>query len=155
MNARVRRITSSNIADLIRIAGNTNLSPWSAQNYLDELHTPAAVMLAIEDDTPRTIGFIVGRVVPGPDPDTQDAEIYNIAVDPGAQRKGMGQLLFEGFAAECRTRGAVNIWLEVRESNEKAIHFYTKNGFEPIQKRPNFYKEPREDAILMRLSLKR
>jgi ribosomal-protein-alanine N-acetyltransferase len=45
------------------------------------------------------------------------------------------------------------VWLEVRESNHKAIAFYVKNGFEQVQTRPNFYENPREAALLMRLKL--
>jgi ribosomal-protein-alanine N-acetyltransferase len=154
MAARVRRITTSNIADLIRIADETNLSPWTAQNYLDELQTTASIMLAVEDDMPRTIGFIVGRIVPASEPDLLDAEIYNIAVTGTEQGKGFGQTLFDSFARECAKHEVSSIWLEVRESNCDAITFYTRNGFEPVQKRPNFYKNPPEDGILMRLSLK-
>jgi [ribosomal protein S18]-alanine N-acetyltransferase len=152
---RVREITSSNIADLIRIAESTNLSRWTAQNYLDELRTESSIMLAIEDQIPRIIGFVVGRVVPGPDTERYDAEIYNIAVVPEGQGRGMGQLLFDGFVARCEQRQVSSIWLEVRQSNHKAIRFYSRNGFEPVQKRPNFYKDPAEDGILMRLLLKR
>jgi [ribosomal protein S18]-alanine N-acetyltransferase len=148
---RTRSITAAHIADLIRIGIETNLSPWTATDYLNELQTSNSIMLALEEAS-QTVGFVVGRIVPGQD--SEEAEIYNIAVAQERQRKGLGQLLFDEFMSRAAKHDVANVWLEVRASNEKAIRFYTKNGFEPVQNRPNFYENPREHAILMRLSLK-
>lgn len=153
MTYRIRQITSSQIADLIRIADETNLSPWSAQNYLDELQTQTSIMMALIDDRAQTIGFIVGRLVPGAAENVVDAEIYNIAVIASEQGHGHGQSLFDAFLAKCTASHAANIWLEVRESNQKAIDFYRRNAFESVQTRRDFYQDPRENGIIMRLCL--
>jgi|ERR1043166_3416592 ribosomal-protein-alanine N-acetyltransferase len=151
---RVRPVDALNIADLICIGEETNLSRWSAQNYLDELKNTDAVLLRLVADDNTTIGFVVGRFVPGGEVEVvTDAEIYNIAVRPDRQGKRFGQLLLDIFKAACHEREATNIWLEVRESNTKAIKFYEKNGFERVQTRPSFYENPREHAVLMRLIL--
>ncbi|MBK9216032.1 MAG: ribosomal protein S18-alanine N-acetyltransferase [Chloracidobacterium sp.] len=153
-NFRVRRVDSSHIADLIRIAEETNLSPWTAQSYLDEIKNPDAVLLHLEADDNRTVGFVVGRIILGGMIEAQtDAEIYNIAVIRPLQGRGLGQLLLDSFLDASRQRSATNVWLEVRESNAAAIRFYQRNGFERMQTRNNFYSEPRENALLMRLSL--
>lgn len=153
---RIRRVDSSHIADLIRIGDETNLSPWTAQGYLDEMKNPDSIMLRLENDDNSTSGFIVGRFVIGGEIETVvDAEIYNIAVAEKEQRRGLGQLLLDSFVSDCRKRNTANIWLEVRESNKKAIAFYRKNGFERVQTRPSFYENPREHAILMRLTLEK
>ena len=152
---RIRSVEASHIADLIRIADETNLSTWTAQNYLDELQISEAIMLRLESETNETIGFIVGRIVQGGTVETEmDTEIYNIAVVENEQEKGFGQQLFAAFTAKCREIGACNIWLEVRASNLKAISFYERNGFEQVQSRNNFYENPREHALLMKLVLK-
>ena len=152
---RIRPVETSHIADLIRIAEETNLSQWSAQSYLDEMKNPDSIMLRLDAGDNSTIGFVVGRFVPGGQIEIiTDAEIYNIAITENAQKNGFGQLLFDAFKNLCRERNAANIWLEVRESNEKAIRFYEKNGFERVQTRPSFYENPREHAILMKLILK-
>jgi ribosomal-protein-alanine N-acetyltransferase len=154
-DSRIRSVEASHVADLIRIGDETNLSPWSAQSYLEEMKNPNAIMLRAVNDDNATIGFVVGRLVPAGDTELRtDAEIYNIAVVLNEQRRGCGQSLFDAFVERCRTSGAANIWLEVRESNEQAIRFYEKNGFERVQSRRSFYENPREHAILMRLSLK-
>ena len=152
---RIRFVEISHIADLIRIAEETNLSRWTAQNYLDELQIPDSILLRLESERNETIGFMVGRVVQGGASETQkDAEIYNIAVMKNEQNRGFGQRLFDAFVVSCRKTEIANIWLEVRASNKKAIAFYERNGFEHFQSRNNFYQDPREPALLMRLILK-
>jgi ribosomal-protein-alanine N-acetyltransferase len=155
-DSRIRPIEPANIADLILIGEATGLSPWTAQNYLDELKNENAIMLRLvaEDDN-SIIGFVVGRLVAAAETtDGLDAEIYNIAVVEPEQRKGCGQTLFDAFVGICGTRNVSTVWLEVRESNDKAIRFYQRNGFDPVQTRNHFYENPREHAILMRRKLK-
>jgi [ribosomal protein S18]-alanine N-acetyltransferase len=152
---RIRPVDASHIGEMIRIGEETNLSPWSAQSYLDELKNPSAIMLRLVDEENTIIGFVVGRIILGGEIETRrDAEIYNIAVAEQYQQKGCGQQLFDAFVVICREKQAANIWLEVRESNQKAIKFYEKNGFERVQTRPSFYSNPREHALVMLLILK-
>ena len=151
---RVRPVDSSHIGDLIRIAEETNLSPWTAQSYLEEIKNPNAVLLRLESPDNLTVGFVVGRIILGGLIEAQtDAEIYNIAVIEPLQKRGLGDLLLSSFLEACRSRNAKNVWLEVRESNAVAIRFYERKGFEHVQTRNNFYNDPRENALLMRLGL--
>ena len=151
---RIRPVEAAHIADLIRIGEATNLSRWTAQNYLDEMKNASAIMVRLVAEDSSTIGFVVGRTVIGGEIETQlDAEIYNIAIDITQQGNGHGQVLFDEFLKVCNAQEVKNIWLEVRESNQKAIAFYEKNGFTQVQTRNNFYSDPREAALLMRLVL--
>src|SRR5205085_10092364 len=84
---------------------------------------------------------------------TVDAEIYNIMIDAEYRRRGLAQMLFDNFLNTCRNRRVVNVWLEVRESNTPAKRFYEKNGFEHVHTRRNFYRDPQEHALLMRMIL--
>ncbi|MFN0277755.1 MAG: ribosomal protein S18-alanine N-acetyltransferase [Pyrinomonadaceae bacterium] len=148
---RIRPIEAPHVADLIRIGEETNLSRWSAESYLEEIKNPDSVMLHLLAEDNSTVGFIVGRFVIGGEVEAAtDAEIYNIAIRKSEQGKGFGQLLLDAFTSACREKETSNIWLEVRESNEKAIDFYEKNGFERVQTRQSFYENPREHALLMR-----
>src|ERR1035437_1700747 len=124
-SCRIRPVDSHHIGELIRIADETNLSPWTAQGYLDEMKNDDAIMLRLVSDENRTLGFIVGRTVLGGEIETRlDAEIYNIAIATRYQGNGFGQVLFDAFTEICRERGVNNVWLDVRESNHKAIGFY-------------------------------
>ena len=153
---RIRPVAAAHIAELIRIGDETNLSPWSAQSYLDEIRNPKAIMLRLVGEDNSTCGFVVGRQVAGGVIEaTTDAEIYNIAIDAAQQGNGYGQILFDAFLSVCGKRNVRTLWLEVRESNQKAISFYEKNGFLRVQTRNNFYQNPREAALLMRLVVDR
>ncbi len=150
---RIRDIEPRHVGDLIKIGASVNLSPWTAENYLEELSNPNALMLLLVSDENQIFGFIVGRLI-GTDSVGMDAEIYNVAINMTDQRKGYGQILIQSFVEKCRQLEVSTIWLEVRESNQKAILFYEKNGFERVQQRSHFYNNPREHAWLMRLALK-
>ena len=151
---RIRPVEAANIADLIQIGEEANLSHWSAQNYLDEMKNPASIMLRLVDDENSTHGFVVGRIIPGGMIESiLEAEIYNIAVVSKQQGIGRGQMLFDAFRDACISQKAANIWLEVRESNAKAISFYERNGFKRVQTRNHFYDNPREHALLMKLEI--
>ena len=151
---RIRSIEASHIGALIALGEAANLSPWTAQSYLDELKEPRSIMLRLESPENETIGFIVGRIVAAADDEhAVDADIYNIAVDLAAQGNGNGQLLLDEFLAKCLESFVRNVWLEVRESNDTAIRFYARNGFFAVTTRKHFYSNPPEHALLMRLDL--
>lgn len=151
----IKPIEAAHIGELIQIGEATNLSPWTSHGYREEMKNPASIMLRLIDEENSIIGFVVGRLILGGEIESRlDAEIYNIAVTEPNRRRGCAQLLFDEFLATCREKQVCNIWLEVRESNENAIKFYEKNGFERIRTRPSFYRNPRENAHVMRLILK-
>ena len=84
-----------------------------------------------------------------------EATLFNIAVDPAFQRRGLGRQLLEHLISELETRGVLTLWLEVRASNTAALALYESLGFNEATVRPNYYptKEGREDAIIMALPL--
>jgi ribosomal-protein-alanine N-acetyltransferase len=151
---RIKEIEKSNIAEIIQIGDEANLSHWSAESYLEEMKNPASIMFRLEGEANETLGFIVGRVIEGGTLEAvPEAEIYNIAVIEQAQKQGLGQILLDHFISLVKEKQGTTVWLEVRESNLKAIRFYRKNGFRKVQTRNHFYENPREHALLMRLSL--
>lgn len=84
-----------------------------------------------------------------------EATLFNIAVDPAYQRKGLGRQLLEHLISELEARDVLTLWLEVRASNTPAIALYESLGFNEATIRRNYYptKEGREDAIIMALPL--
>ncbi len=126
--------------DLAAIAAIQNASPgaslWTPESYLDH-----DCRVAVSGG--RVVGFLVARVT-APD----EREILNIAVEPSLRRSGIGRILMETVLAEARG----TVWyLEVRESNEAATNLYKTLGFLPSGRRENYYHEPVEAAIVMRL----
>jgi [ribosomal protein S18]-alanine N-acetyltransferase len=132
-------IRPATAADLVAIAAIQAASPeaaqWDPAGYLDH-DCRVAVAGAL------VLGFLVVRqTTPG------ENEILNLAVDPAARRTGVARGLLEDALA--RTKGT---WfLEVRASNAAAIRLYESAGFERAGRRPGYYREPAEEAIVMRL----
>jgi ribosomal-protein-alanine acetyltransferase len=110
-------------------------SQWQVESYLDQ-----DCLVAMTAG--RLVGFLVTRTT-APD----EGEILNIAVEPSGRRAGIARILLETLLASSR-----RIWfLEVRESNNGAINLYKTLGFLPAGRRENYYHEPAEAAIVMRV----
>jgi [ribosomal protein S18]-alanine N-acetyltransferase len=123
--------------------------PWSLASFESVLAEPAAYMAVARD---AAGGDVVGYVVAWFAAD--EGEIANLAVREPTRRRGIGAALLDGALVEGGRRGAENIYLEVRESNDAARRLYASRGFEEIGRRRRYYKRPVEDAIVLRRVLK-
>lgn len=81
------------------------------------------------------------------------AELANIAVAPDHRGKGIGGRLLDHALAVGRRRGVRTVFLEVRPSNTGARRLYEARGFQEVGRRPDYYQEPVEDALVLRLEL--
>ena len=79
----------------------------------------------------------------------EEAEITNIAVKRELRGQGIGRKLLMELMRLGKERGAFAYTLEVRVSNQAAIHLYESLGFISFGIRKNFYERPREDAMIM------
>lgn len=142
-NFEIRTMTDDDVTQCVEIADESSLSFWSEDAYHRELsRTDAIAVVAAE--LHHVLGFIIGRIVAGP-----EAEIYNIGVRADARRAGIGRSLIDSFGRECRKLNVNSIWLEVRISNIAAIKFYEEADFVQVSVRKGFYSNPLEDALLM------
>lgn len=108
---------------------------WNPEDYLAH-----DVLVAFCED--RMAGFAVARDVAA-----GESELLNLAVDPEFRRRGAGRKL----VTEVLGRHPGEVWLEVRESNRIALKFYESIGFMAIGRRPRYYLDPLEDAIVMKI----
>ncbi|HLZ11666.1 MAG TPA: GNAT family N-acetyltransferase [Candidatus Acidoferrum sp.] len=83
----------------------------------------------------------------------REMELLNLAVGPNWRRRGYASGLLTAAVTECREHRFESVYLEVRESNERALSFYKKHGFSPSGRRPNYYRNPVEAAVTMSLRL--
>jgi ribosomal-protein-alanine N-acetyltransferase len=90
----------------------------------------------------EVVGFLVARR-PG-----EEMEILNLAVAPAFRRRGVATRFLEASLALGRASGARRVFLEVRPSNHGAISFYAARGFIPTGRRPRYYSDPVEDALI-------
>jgi ribosomal-protein-alanine acetyltransferase len=82
----------------------------------------------------------------------EEVEILDLAVHPVHRRHGHATFLLQRFLQRASQSPAKKIFLEVRESNAAAIALYNKFGFHISGRRPNYYRNPEESALLMNLS---
>ena len=139
----IRKIEEKDVAEVVRIEEELFADhPWRDADVRYEMEdNPFAEFLVLEEEG-KIIGYGDLWIM------FDQAQIANIAVDAGEQRRGCGQKLMDemirrSIAAECE-----NITLEVRVSNVPAIALYEKNGFIRAAVRKNYY-ENGEDAWLM------
>lgn len=148
----VSSLEPADIPDVVRIAELCGLGPWTARDYLLEVARHDAITLRLASASMRCVGFLVARIIPGKGP-LPDAELYNIGIHPARRRRGGGDLLMSALLGESKDRGVENIWLDVRTRSTGAIALYTKWGFAETARRRSFYRDPVEDAVVMRLKL--
>lgn len=82
-----------------------------------------------------------------------ESELHSLAVLPGKRRRGLGAALLKSALSAARKRGATEMFLEVRRSNQAAIALYERAGFAALSVRRGYYSHPREDALVMRKRL--
>lgn len=152
-------MTESDILQVKQIEEACQISSWSLTDYKNEIERQDSLAFVVKKQS-SVIGFILARPittqittesekVPDIAQMKTDIEIYNIAVSPSYQNQGIGQKLINQLVNHTANLPLRSIWLEVRESNLKAIKFYEKNGFTIISKRKSYYSDPVEDAITM------
>lgn len=78
-----------------------------------------------------------------------EANITNVAVKDKIRNRGIGYGILVGLIEEVKKAGMDSITLEVRESNNAAIHLYEQLGFESVGIRKDFYDKPNENAVIM------
>lgn len=146
----IRQFTSGDVDFAIELSQQVGLSPWSRDDYLEEIDRHDSIMTIADIDS-RSAGFLVGRRVPSMQRDKRlDAEIYNIGVVRGLQKRGIGGHLISNFLSECLADRVAEVWLEVRAGNAAAIAFYEKFSFEKVTVRKRFYDNPPDDGVVMR-----
>jgi [ribosomal protein S18]-alanine N-acetyltransferase len=119
---------------------------WKAADYGSSIPADKSTWVAEHDK--RVIGFLAARQI------LDELEILNLAVDPVFRGRGAGRMLLEEALARATEKGAKKAYLEVRASNASAIRFYGRHGFVTSGRRPHYYVEPSEDALLLDLQFR-
>ena len=121
---------------------------WSRGNFIDSLAAGYSAQ-QLRDAQGQLCAYCVAM------PGVQEMHLLNITVAPAWQHRGLARRLLDGLVADCRGAGAAWLWLEVRESNQRAREVYRRYGFEQVGWRRSYYPAAagqREDACVMRLA---
>ena len=130
----------SQIAELEKLCFN---DPWSENSIASELDNRLSCWLvAIADD--KVVGYVGSQTVLG------ETDMMNIAIHPDYRKQGIATELISALIEALNERGSHSLMLEVRASNEPAKSLYLKMGFDVVGVRKNYYRNPREDARILR-----
>lgn len=132
------------------IAAQAGLQPYTPEQAQSFLINPAYATFVLSAPMLNRdpVGFLVAQITP------PEAEIIDMAILPCFHGMGFGGRILERVLEEMRLCEVEECYLEVRESNRKAIRFYLNHGFTQHHIRPDYYTHPQEDALLFRKSLK-
>ncbi|HEU4795766.1 MAG TPA: ribosomal protein S18-alanine N-acetyltransferase [Pyrinomonadaceae bacterium] len=149
------RMSEHDLLEVVEIEETSGLSRWGWAAYYAELQGGNRdLLLVAKPAVPRgieqhqVVGYIVARQTAG------ELHINNVAVRDQFRRRGYGSLLLGRVLDEARKKSATTAFLEVRSGNTSAQALYSKCGFRAIATRPNYYTDPREDAVVMSLNLR-
>ena len=146
MELVIREAQVTDIADMVFIEEECFSTPWSRKSFAESLsHTPWHFFVAVYNG--KIVGYGGVYLI------LDEGQISNIATLPAFRGKGIGRAVLEEIIKLCRAEGCEKITLELRESNSVARALYESCGFTQVGKRPNFYSNPQETAILMDKSL--
>lgn len=139
----IKAMESWHVAEVAALEKMCFADPWSERSVAGELDNPLSLWLVcVEDD--RVIGYVGSQTV------IDETDMMNVAVHPDARRRGIAESLISALVLELKKRNSRCLALEVRASNEPAIGLYHKMGFALAGRRPNYYRNPREDALILR-----
>lgn len=143
----ISTLSAADLATAFKIEQASHAFPWSEATFASNQGDRYLNLKVIAED--QMAGFAITQVV------LDEATLFNIAIHPLWQRRGMGRLLLMELIEQLTARNVVTLWLEVRASNLAALALYDDFGFNQVTVRRHYYPlaNGREDAIVMALPL--
>lgn len=142
----VRAMRPADLDQVMLIERRSFTAPWEESTFRGLMRRPSAALLVAEFGE-ELAGYSVMWFA------ADEGELGDIAVTPERRGTGVGRLLLRESIAVAVSRGTRALYLEVRESNAVARALYVAFGFAVVGVRKQYYTEPVEDAIVMKLAL--
>jgi len=156
----VREMAMSDLEGVVAIEQRAYSFPWTRGNFTDSLAVGHLTQVLLPTPEPAArradrggvdlLGYYIAMA------GVEEMHLLNITVHPDHHGQGHARQMLSHLMAASLARGARMLWLEVRQSNARARHLYTRWGFEQVGVRKGYYpngQSLREDAIVMRLPL--
>lgn len=144
----IEPIQAEDFERLFEIEQQAHLVPWSKGTLLNNQGDKYLNLKVVEQN--QIVAFAISYIV------LDEATLFNIAVAPDFQGKGIGKRLLSELILQLQQRELTTLWLEVRESNHSARALYDSLGFNEVTIRKNYYPTPnggKENAVVMALYL--
>ena len=136
-------MNESHVAQVAALEKICFSDPWSENSVASELKNPLSCWLVAEEDG-KVTGYVGSQTV------MDESDMMNVAVHPDHRRKGIAEALVAELVEALKKRESRCLTLEVRASNEPAKALYEKLGFTQVGLRKNYYRNPKEDALILR-----
>ncbi len=143
-NYKLVPMDRSHIKEIAQIERECFSDPWSEAALEEELYNPLASFIVAQRPDGAVLGYAGLHAV------LDEGYIANIAVREDYRGQGIADDLLDVFVRFGREKLAF-LTLEVRPSNEPAIQLYYKHGFAQVGRRKDYYRDPKEDALIMTL----
>ena len=137
-----RRSIPADATGIARLEEEIFSDAWSYRDIQDLICTEGAMCFSAVDEG-EVVAYVIGRLI------APEGEIYRVAVKPERRKRGIGYRLLDYAVKTSRGKGLERLFLEVRSHNIPAINLYKAYGFAEIGIRKNYYKDPKDDAIVM------
>ena len=119
-------------------------NPWTRDTLVWELaNSDVTRVYLLRDAQDRAVAFCIAWVI------FDELHINTLAVSPDRRRQGLATFLLRAVMTETALEGVRRATLEVRESNTAAIQLYSRLGFTVSARRPKYYANPPEDALIL------
>ena len=142
MNYKLVPMDRSHLAGVAELERMCFSTPWNEAMLEEELYNDTASFIVAEGEDGSVLGYAGLHVI------LDEGYIDNVAGRPSCRRMGLGDKLLDVFIRFGQANLAF-LTLEVRPSNTAAVALYEKNGFKEVGRRPNYYDNPKEDALLL------
>ncbi len=151
---RVRAMTMQDLGPVQEIDRLSFSLPWPESAFTYELSdNKCSCNYVVEEENGNGLHQVVAMAVVWQIVD--EAHIATIAVHPQMRGQGLGKLLLTHILSDAQQQGMLSALLEVRAGNLVALQMYQQFGFEVVGRRPHYYQDNQEDALLMTLDFKK
>ena len=140
---RIEPMNASRVPQIAELEKLCFSDPWSEQSIASELENPLSLWL-VAVEAGEVVGYVGSQTVLG------ETDMMNLAVAPEARRQGTGRALVLALVEALKEKESHSLMLEVRASNIPAQKLYASLGFSQVGRRPKYYVNPREDALILR-----
>ncbi len=143
MEIRIGPMKEADLTQVMAIEQKSFADPWTLQSFYREIQENPYSRYLVAYRQERLVAYIGGWLI------TDQLHITNLAVDPQERGNGLAKKLLDELVRLSRKEGINKATLEVRVSNDAAINLYRKNGFAIVGRRPKYYINNQEDALIM------
>lgn len=142
LEVRIREMSEADLPQVVSLEKQIFPDPWPQSAFLEQITDRGWVAIVAEVND-RIIGYACYFYM------VEECRLANIAVDPAYRRKSVASKLLEAILSTVQESGCECLLLEVRPSNVEARAFYERFGFTLLYRKPNYYRHPVEDALVL------